>query len=1791
MVIFRIDNLVFRKIPVSQAIERARKVVVESEKKGRSPLKKNVPAPAGPGPPPVPTSESESSITVGVKIEVKQEMDEGNVEQQNNNTVSPKSNSSTNKVLPLLQGPVTEYSRRMYKRIYGVCPLQAESNISIDSESDANTNVEFKSVKENTSPKLTSADNKTNQNVTKSPGIATQLQEQVKEFIKLGTNSISKSSLRKSPPENMAGTSPGSVKIDATTKLTKNESAITQQLVIYCDGKDGNSQEKGRSNIDMNETLSNILTNQRNGLYTSRNKEVLSKLNKSPTLQGDSSNFKDKTINNERSSASLNNVHTDIKVDNLNLIADRELSDLESVNKKHLHDSNKNKPNRLMANLNKRVLSKSVISPVTFGKLVTPEITKSQTSSNTPENKTNKGEISNKKDSAENLQNEGNGVSSLVESNNSFETSSSHFQSGKKKHFLTALFGESPLKSSDLVQDTVQEKFIVDNRSSLTQNVTVDPDPSVLPNSPTLESDDPEDLVIDSTACSRNTSPRVSESCEKDGNNAEHTSTVPSEKLPLRCAVNKQSECSKIRSIENPLGDITKSNSLNEIALLSKPIEPNNKFVVNGQSDVSVALAINDALKASQKENPCLPDLSECFSLEGKNQPETETKHSLAQVVENNENDLSKLAALSQSVSLPNENNTEFCGYLSHSSSSEVNSVNNSSTNKTGEIPISNIKRFIPSPSQLSLVSALRHSESSVFNIAEDTAGFVSALTRVRDISPIRTPDKKIQSTSSDSQLKTSEVNDGGQNIGNNLALISPGKMKLIPFTSFQNGTPAEINLPDAKESAETLTQSIIDCQSSNLAKGQLNNVQSNFFDKLKNAEFTSIKLESGKFTNSKSSSTEKKLSGHDILTLNKPSGSSTSNDTTTNIFKRSRPVRRIVLPNQTTRESSEKCNKESIGITNCQSSDSFVTTETKLPVGAHNTAKESDQGHDVSQNIVLSYVEEKSKEKNINYFKSAIFKTGHTNQTEGLAEVPIDVKVAPMELCNDNNMDKKQVLEVSSLSKKCIITSPSNCEKKTFKRSVSLKTMPKPLPKINYDILNRHENRRSERIEGMKEDKCLKQKHATNNELFSNQKDGNDEKCKNKKQRIALNPISVANDKTTISPTLKSDINHKNYNKPTILIESLSVYKPNIEETSANKELEQSPHIANINRRTRVSSFQRIQNSVKIVKESKDIIKNMGKPCQKETNIIKNLTQSLSGNSSTLSCKISKEVSSKLEYPIKSKQIPKTTKKLKRNCPLIKKCKSSEQEISEVSTQSCNIKEKNSKPTFQSISFSQPCKSQSKSPSPQKKYKFETSSRGLNKVHPQQITQRKLTHTEKNNKPSKNIENPQSKVLKTKNTSIDSTNDLVRSLSNSSEENLLRRSHSSSPEVRSRSKYVKKQDRTESMSPQPSVRSKSRLQTKRLQSKSPKTRLRSKSQHLKRSLDDSPDLKSDEIYCKNSYSRSPDPNLRGYFVQRRSRSRSREPGYRYPRKSERSSRSRHKSSYSRHSPKHYVERSRSRSSHSYDRYRRRIDKNENQYYKQSRSKSPFLTCKRKSRSLSPESLNHRSEFKKSRQSNGNSSYQQHSQSPNRIVVHDRKQTPQKRENPAGNQESLIRLENLEKKFSFLKNEVHKKVSQTDNQVTRKPKTSSFLDEIEEIKKEMINLKSQFKKVNSPSKDNEIVPSANIDLQENTNGCVILRNKFPQPGLNKADELSISKRTDDSSCSLQLQHRKTRPEEPKNDLAVLPNTVSVQSKPIQVIKYIKRKSRNLGDSDVTVVSSSTSKTAAVTSRTEVTKAS
>lgn len=1785
MVIFRIDNLVFRKIPVNQAIVRARKAVAEAEKKGRSPLKKNEPAPAGPGPPPSASSESESSkTTVDVKTKVNQEIDEGNVEQQNNNTVSPKSIISTNNVLPLLQGPVTEYSRRMYKRIYGVCPLQTESNISIDSESDANVNTEVKSVKENTSPKLTSADNKTNQNETKSPGIATQLQEQVKEFIKLGSNSISKSSLRKSPPENMTGLSPGLVKIDASTKHTKNESASTQQLVIYCDRKDGNSQEKGRSNIDMNETISNILTNQRNGLYTSSNKsiEVSSKFTKSPTLQGNGLINKDITVSSKKSTASLNNVHTDRKVDNLNLTADRELSDLESKNKKQLHDSNKSKPNRLMANLNKRVLSKSVISPVTFGKLVSPEMSKSQTSSNTPENKSSKGETSNKKDSADILQNELNEVTSLVESKNNFETNSSHLQGGKKKHFLTALFGESPLKSSEVVQVIVKEQFKVDNRSSLPQNVTAHPDPSVFPNSP--DSDDPEDLVIDSTACSRNTSPRVSESCEKDGDNIEHISNVPSEKLPLKCAVKKQSECSKIISMETTSGDITKSNILNEILLLPKPIEPSNKFVVNGQSDVIVASAANDALKASQKDNPCLPDLSECFSLEGKSQIETEPKHSLAKVVEKNENDMSKLAAGSQSVSLPNENNTEFRGYLSHSSSSEVNSVNSSLTYKTGEIPISNVKRFIPSPSQLSLVSALRHSESSVFNIAEDTAGFVSALTRVRDISPIRTPDKnKNQSTSPDSQLKTSEVDDGGQEIGNNLALICPGKIKSIPFASFQNSTPVEINQPDAKESAKTLTQSI-ECQSSNLTKSQFNNVQGNFFDKLKNAEFTCNESKSGKFTNFKSSSIEEKPSDHNIATVNEPFQSSTSNNTTTNVFKRSRPVRRIVLPNQTTRESSDKCNKVSGG--NTQSSDYFVTTETKLPVGVHNLAKESDQDHNVGQNIVLSYVEENKLEKNINSFKPAFFETGDTNQTKVVpnAEVPNDMKVAPIKSCNDNNMDKKTILEVSPLSKKCIITSPSNCEKKTFKRSVSLKTMPKPLPKINYDILNRHEN---------KEDKCLKQKHAINNELFSNQKDGSDKQFKNKMQRIALKPRSFKSDKATVSPTLKSDINHKNYNKPTLLIESLSVYKQNIEETSANRELEQSAHIANINKRTRVSSFQRIQNSVKLVKESKDIIENMGKPCQKETNIIKNLTQSISGNSSTLSCKVSREVSSKLEYPIKSKNIPKKITKLKRNCPMIKMSKSSEQEISEVSIQSCHIKEKESKPTSKSISFSQSCKSQSKSPSPHSKCKFETSSGGFDEVQHQRITQRKLTRREKNNRPTKSIENPQTKVLKTKNTGMESTNDLVRSLGNSSEENVdhLRRSHSRSPEVRSRSKYVKKQDRTESMSPQPSVRSKSCLQTKRLQSKSPETRERSKSQHLKRSQDDSPDLKSDKIHHKSLYIRSPNPNLRDYYVQRRSRSRSRESGYRNPRKSERSSRSRHKSSYSRHSPKHYVDRSRSRSSHSYDRYKRRICQNENQYYKQSSSKSPYLTRKRKSRSLSQESLNHRNELKRSRQTNGNSPHEQHHQTPNRIVVRDRKEIPQKRENPAGSQESLIRLENLEKKFSFLTNEVHKKVSQTNNQLSQKPKTSSFLDEIEEIKKEMINLKSQFKKVKSPSEDNEIVPSAKIHLPENTLGRISLTHIDPQPSLNKADKLSISKRTDDSSCLLQLRDLKTRQEVSKNDLAALPNTVSVQTKLIPVIKYVKRRSANLGDSDVTVVSSSTSKPATVTSRPEVTKGS
>lgn len=1775
MVIFRIDNLVFRKIPVNQAIGRARKAVAEAEKKGRSPLKKNEPAPAGPGPPPSASSESESSkTTVDVKTEVKQEIDEGNVEQQNNNTVSQISNISTNNVLPLLQGPVTEYSRRMYKRIYGVCPLQTESNISIDSESDANVNTEVKSVKENTYPKLTSADNKTNQNETKSPGIATQLQEQVKEFIKLGSNSISKSSLRKSPPKNMTGISPGLVKIDSSTKHTKNESASTQQLVIYCDGKDGNSQEKWRSNIDMNETISNILTNQRNGLYTSSNKsiEVSSKFTKSPTLQGDGLNNKDKTISSKKSTASLNNVHTDIKVDNLNLVADRELSDLESKNKKQLHDSNKSKQNRLMANLNKRVLSKSVISPVTFGKLVSPEISKSQTSSNTPENKSSKGETSNKKDSADIELNE---VTSLVESKNNFETNSLHLQSGKKKHFLTELFGESPLKSSEVVQVTVKEQFKVDNRSSLPQNVTAHPDPSVFPNSP--DSDNPEDLVIDSTACSRNTSPRVSESCEKDGDNIEHTSNVPIEKLPLKCAVKKQSECSKIISLETTLGAITKSNSLNEILLLPKPIEPSNKFVVNGQSDVSVSLAANDTLKASQKDNPCLPDLSECFSLEGKSQIETEPKHSLAQVVEKDENDVSKLAAGSQSVSLPNEDNTEFCGYLSHSSSSEVNSVNNTLTCKTGEIPISNVKRFIPSPSQLSLVSALRHSESSVFNIAEDTAGFVSALTRVRDISPIRTPDKnKNQSTSSDSQLKTSEVNDGGQEIGNDLALVCPGKIKSIPFASFQNSRPIEINLPDAKESAKSLTQSI-DCQSSNLTKSQCNNVQGNFFDKLKNTEFTCNESKSSKFTNFKSSSIGEKPSDHDISNVNEPSQSSTSNIVTTNIFKRSRPVRRIVLPNQTTRESSEKLNKESGR--NTQSSDYFVTTETKLPVGGHNLAKESDQDHDVGQNIGLSYVEENKLEKNINSFKPAIFKTGDTNQTK---VVPNDMKVAPIKSCNDNNMDNINFLEVSSSSKKCIITSPSNCEKKTFKRSVSLKTMPKPLPKINYDILNRHEN---------EEDKCLKQKHAINNELFSNQKDGSDKQFKNKKQRIALKPRSVDGDKAIVSPTLKSDINYKHYNKPTLLIECLSVYKQNIEETLANRELEQSPHIANINKRTRVSSFQRKQNSVTLVKDSKDIIKNMGKPCQKETNIIKNLTQPVSGNSSTLSRKVSREVSSKLEYPIKSKNILKTSTKLKRNCPMIKMSKGSEQEICEVSIQSCHIKEKESKPTSKSISFSQPCKSQSKSPSPHNKCKFETSSGGFDEVQHQRITQRKLTRRENNNKPIKSIENPQTKVLKTKNTGMDSTNDLVRSLSNSSEENVdhIRRSHSSSPEVRSRSKYVKKQDRTESMSPQPSARSKSCLQTKRLQSISPETRERSKSQHLKRSQDDSPDLKSDKIHHKSLYIQSPNPNLRDYYVQRRSRSRSRELDYRNPRKSERSSRSRHKSSYSRHSPKHYVERSRSRSSHSYDRYKRRICQNKNQYYKQSSSKSPYLTRKRKSRSLSQESLNHRNELKRSRQTKGNSPLQQQHQTPNRIVVCDRKETPQKRKNPAGSQESLIRLENLEKKFSFLTNEVHKKFSQSNNQLSQKPKTSSFLDEIEEIKKEMINLKSQFKKVKSPSEDNEIVPSAKIHLPENTLGRVSLTHKVPQPSVNKADKLSISKRTDDSSCLLQLQDLKTKQEVSKNDLAALPNTVSVQTKLIPVIKYVKRRSTNLGDSDVTVVSSSTSKPATVTSRPEVIK--
>ncbi|XP_046665473.1 probable serine/threonine-protein kinase DDB_G0282963 [Homalodisca vitripennis] len=1232
------DNLVFRKTRTSQAVERARRVIGKSPKKCRThkkidnheenvhkEVKESILTPqetlitsteqkieqAG-----AENSDSERFMVSEfppqetLMTTTEQQIEQGDEKNVNSiNCISSEVSNLNNisNIPPPMQGPQNAYSKRLYKKLYGVSPPKPLNSVRPSNSSEKLTEI----AKNDISPEVI-ASNKTcnplNKTISedelittenaahedsKLPCIALKLKEEVKEFIKLGSITSNKSStptnaVNKIHPINKTNVSPSK---NEQTKQNITRSLSSQQLILQCDLRTQNNL-KGKipspNSVSINETIENILKNHKAGLYNNSAVQTSEKQITSP---------------NNTNCKLLTNPEPD------NEILDKKENTANSkVSQKLQEKGEENKRNRLLENLNKRMSNKPLISPVTFGKLVTsasfPQNTTTSSNSEMVSSGKEQTDISRKRKLSE--------VSHPLEDTLLHQSQKSKLakgtKTGRKPKFLHSLFGESPLKSQSPDKKPAVNVEDKSNEEFKSTSVINNPDSPIFPSSPSLDSDSPEDLIIDSTACSVNTSPRVSEISQKEDEEKKNNLDITKDLFRVSADSKLVQETNNCENDDSSVAEIKTLDKDREIKYKGeKNQNAGSDLEMNVKGNIELNIENKD-LKCKgniafykncpddkEKETPCLPDLSECLSLDNTNQ----IPHKSIPVSRNTAPSVKLENCLPINI-VQKAESTEISfesARLNPGANSEKSQLNNNKIDND-----SNTQRFIPSPPQLTLVSAFRHSENSVFNITEDTVGFVSALTRVRDISPLRTPDKKNKLPAAlnipHKELKQMHVikNDSSElSKTTHLDVQTIKTVGIYQGERSDNGTK-QTNLLTSSESLKHIEQVTINYDAVE-NEGENNGCDS--LNHILDQKHTEVQ--------SYGSSDEKSIN-KDTTTDNERTVITNQQ----NEFKRNRPVKRIMLQTKSKIEVLATHNKENVknkllGHTTSQES---ISRNNNNPEETK-TIKHKEQSDETSPVTI-----EKLIPPNVGKFESKCAEKPHVLLKSKQSMVYNQVHIAASDSSGNISKtgDVKQTENATTKTKLALssVSSPLETlksEKNIFKRSESLKMMPKPIPKVNYDVLSKTTNAKINLTNNY-----VSTKSKINTQLL-NEKNRKNPKIKKSDELSKRNINSIKEDKSNENSTLqqsggkfhlgskqiqnitesklrennvKSCINDSPTNKKDLFTVHNDTKLKKINEGRnentkplqiAHKietdDLDQIPHIAHINKKVRVSKYK----------------------------------------------------------------------------------------------------------------------------------------------------------------------------------------------------------------------------------------------------------------------------------------------------------------------------------------------------------------------------------------------------------------------------------------------------------------------------------------------------------------------------------------------------------------------------------------------------------------------------------------
>ncbi|XP_054260525.1 serine/arginine repetitive matrix protein 2-like [Macrosteles quadrilineatus] len=836
---------------------------------------------------------------------------------------------------PPIQGPITTYSKRIYKKIHGISPEKVNDIFLKNMELPVKTDVIRSTSNEETETLHT----------CKSDSITSKLQKDVQQIIKLGT------SCKTSPPAKLSPEIQSSITVEAQTP-SRSKNTI-ENIVIQCDLRD--SSKKNQQNCySLNETIENILKHQNSGRSSPQTSFAKGKNVAEP-----------KKDNSPASRAT----------------------------------------SKLLSNINKRPTEKLTISPVTFGNLV-PKVEKSTplSSKHIDQSPTEIKSESRKRKLSENFPAENKNVS--LSQKPKLETFPNAV---KKSKFITSLFGESPLKSgleNNVIVLPGNNADANELKAPSPPNGFLQPGSPIFPDSPSLDSDSDEDLVIDTTAGSQINSPRVSVSEknkleETNDNLSTKINTTSNKPEPLLDRQDPGLDPSAVRS-----GNTTHSIVSEKIKLLEKQENDNgliNEHHFSKKEETTICLS------------QTLVESKETISEEVILEPQlVAVKNEEEQLANNEESDMNNLKDLKNSQTSVAFDKVWSPEKVSISNLSQSN--NDTKTvfkNKIEDFPEI---RFAPSPPQLTLVSAFKHSENSVFALTEDTLGFVSALTRMRDISPIRTPVKK-----SNGSLQQSQSSD----------LMEPKSLgdqerEMMKKKNFEFLKPLSQSLQESNGSSKSgaTGNTTSNCTNSSPSNKSAINSSSKLLTVPKKETNDTTNICRDKSDNPESTRTPND-SSVDVSNIR------TSQSPRNNPFRRTKPVRRITTETKVTPELKTTSNVEKV--------------EPALMREKHEVVCERENSEQVK---TPKFVCKAGKDVAYNVRSSKVVNDSEIKITSKRAEQtkPLKQDNSPGSPTNINAIEN-----LLSLAK-TISSSNSTCSKTStsFKRSESLKMIQKPLP-MNY--------------------------------------------------------------------------------------------------------------------------------------------------------------------------------------------------------------------------------------------------------------------------------------------------------------------------------------------------------------------------------------------------------------------------------------------------------------------------------------------------------------------------------------------------------------------------------------------------------------------------------------------------------------------------------------------------------------------------------------------------------------------